>query len=395
LHYPGPKEQPLQIEQALGAYIDESHVQWLRALPLHRATADDSSTSEVIGILILERFAHDPIEAPPLADAFTRHAALALDNALLAHRWLWFRWVSSWLDETKVRTQGRAWRRWAMAAVAALLVVIALWPMEFRIAATGRLMPKERQDIFAPVGGVVADVHVHEGDAVTSQTKLVTLRSPALELLISEVTGKRQAAEASLASARALRLQANATEADRARSAAQEEELKATLAGLAEQSRILAEQQTRLVARSPQPGQISTRDVERRLSGRPVNPGDLLLSVANLQGAWQLEIDLPEYRLQQVLRAQSNSAHPLHVHYLLASAPRATYTARLESISDAAQLSADQQPIVPLVANIDDAPPDDARPHATVYAQIDCGRRPLGFVWLHDVWEAIKIRWWQ
>jgi hypothetical protein len=32
------------------------------------------------------------------------------------------------------------------------------------------------------------------------------------------------------------------------------------------------------------------------------------------------------------------------------------------------------------------------RPGATVVARIHCGRRSLGFVWLHEFWEAIRLR---
>jgi multidrug efflux pump subunit AcrA (membrane-fusion protein) len=399
LRFPNDEEQPPQVEQSLAAYIDEAHAHWLRAMPLHRHVSgehDRPLPNDVIGMLVLERFSgSETADTSRAGYVFVQHAALALDNALLAHRWLWFRWASSWVGEAKMRSSARVWRRWAIAALFLVMVVIGLWPVEFRIAASGRLRPQQRQDIFAPLAGIVATVHVREGQAVTTDTDLVTLRSPALELQISEVAGKRQTAEASLTSARALRLQVNATDADRARAGAQEEELKATLAGLAEQSAILEQQRMRLVVTSPQAGIISTRDVERRLIGRPVNTGDLLLNVANLQGPWQLELDLPEFRLQDVLRAQANAQNPLSVRYLLASAPNASHAAQIESISDAAQLSADQQPIVPVIAALEGKPPVDARPEATVYAQIDGGRRPLAFVWLHDVWEAVKIRWWQ
>ncbi|MBS0260866.1 MAG: hypothetical protein JSS02_02830 [Planctomycetes bacterium] len=32
------------------------------------------------------------------------------------------------------------------------------------------------------------------------------------------------------------------------------------------------------------------------------------------------------------------------------------------------------------------------KPGATVLAKIHCGRRPLGYVWLHDVYDFIKSR---
>ena len=34
----------------------------------------------------------------------------------------------------------------------------------------------------------------------------------------------------------------------------------------------------------------------------------------------------------------------------------------------------------------------EPRPGATVIARIHCGRRSLGYVWLHEVWEFIQTR---
>ena len=37
---------------------------------------------------------------------------------------------------------------------------------------------------------------------------------------------------------------------------------------------------------------------------------------------------------------------------------------------------------------------DALRPGVSARAQIDCGRRSLGYVWLHDIWDAF-IEWWR
>jgi hypothetical protein len=36
--------------------------------------------------------------------------------------------------------------------------------------------------------------------------------------------------------------------------------------------------------------------------------------------------------------------------------------------------------------------PEQLRPGATVTAKIHCGRRSLGYVWLHELWETIQSR---
>ena len=41
---------------------------------------------------------------------------------------------------------------------------------------------------------------------------------------------------------------------------------------------------------------------------------------------------------------------------------------------------------------LSDAGRRELRPGVSARAQIDCGRRPLGYVWLHDIWDA-AIEW--
>ena len=36
----------------------------------------------------------------------------------------------------------------------------------------------------------------------------------------------------------------------------------------------------------------------------------------------------------------------------------------------------------------------ELRPGISARAEIACGRRPLGYVWLHDIWDA-AIEWWR
>ena len=36
----------------------------------------------------------------------------------------------------------------------------------------------------------------------------------------------------------------------------------------------------------------------------------------------------------------------------------------------------------------------ELRPGLSARAQIDCGRRSLGYVWFHDIWNA-AVEWWR
>jgi hypothetical protein len=45
-----------------------------------------------------------------------------------------------------------------------------------------------------------------------------------------------------------------------------------------------------------------------------------------------------------------------------------------------------------VTAELADAPPAHLRPGATVVARVHCGRRSLAYVWLHEFWEAVRLR---
>jgi hypothetical protein len=36
----------------------------------------------------------------------------------------------------------------------------------------------------------------------------------------------------------------------------------------------------------------------------------------------------------------------------------------------------------------------ELRPGVSARAQIECGRRSLGYVWLHDIWDK-AVEWWE
>ena len=66
--------------------------------------------------------------------------------------------------------------------------------------------------------------------------------------------------------------------------AAEQEELRQLLASQQEQLAILRGQREKLTLRSPIDGEVLTWDLEQTLSDRPVQRGQLLLSVGDLDG---------------------------------------------------------------------------------------------------------------
>ena len=176
--------------------------------------------------------------------------------------------------------------------------------------------------------------------------------------------------------------------------AAEEEELKATLSGLAGQQAILDEQQHNLTIRSPIAGQAITWNLEQLLSARPVQRGQALLSVADLDGPWVLELQVADDRAGHVLAARETLTPDLEVDFLLPSDPGRKYRGRVIEVAPTTEVNAKQESSVLVTVAFDKNSVPALRPGATAVAHVHCGRRSLGYVWLHDLYDYVQSLWW-
>jgi multidrug efflux pump subunit AcrA (membrane-fusion protein) len=257
-------------------------------------------------------------------------------------------------------------------------------------------VPAVRRDVFAPVDGVISEILVAHGDTVTAGQELLRLRRPQLDLERTRVLGELQTARKRQSSLQALRFAGNATTAEareqyRQRTA-DEEEIKEQLTSLQEQLELLDQQQAELTVRSPIAGQVLTWDVAQVLASRPIERGQMLLSIGDPSGPWELDLRVDDDRVGHLLDARRNSDHPLPVSFLLAMDPDHECTAQLSDVALNTDLLENDRPQVLVTATVDREALPRLRPGASVLAKIHCGRRSLGFVWLHDLWDALRTR---
>jgi multidrug efflux pump subunit AcrA (membrane-fusion protein) len=392
---------PPQIEEAVQTYVDESHARQLFVIPLHAPVEPDGKQQEpvVIGALVCEYFTPSLENAAtePLIDAVAAQSELALANALqyesvpLARLW---RSVSHarWL------VHGRTLPKTLLvaSAIAAAVAALVLVKIDFTVAARGELLPEQRRDVFAPVDGMIAEIRVAHGDTVAKGQTLLVLRQPQLELERARVTGEMQTARKGLAARQASRFGGAAASAEARdqyhQRSAEEEEVKEALKGLAEQVAALDRQQTQLTVQSPIAGQVLTWDVAQLLESRPVQRGHLLMSVGDAEGPWELEMRVDDDRIGHVLDAQREASEPLDVSYLLAMSPDHSYAATVREIAMTTDVIDNSGPQVLVTASLDRDSLPRLRPGASVVAKIHCGQRSVGYVWLHDLWDAVCTR---
>ena len=173
---------------------------------------------------------------------------------------------------------------------------------------------------------------------------------------------------------------------------AEEEELKEQLTSLGEQEQILRAQQSELAVTSPIAGQVLTWDVQQLLESRPVQRGQVLLSIGDLDGPWQLELRLPDDHAGYVLQADEAADAPLEVDFQLATDPQTTYRGRITKTSLAAETDEVYGAHVLVTVDVDRESVSGLRPGASVIGKIQCGRRAIGFVWFHDLISLIRRR---
>jgi len=146
--------------------------------------------------------------------------------------------------------------------------------------------------------------------------------------------------------------------------------------------------------RAPIAGSVLTWNTVELLRARPVSRGQALVTVADLDGPWELQLHVPDKRITPVLAAASSTGPELSVSFVLATDPATKLTGTLQRISERSEAAESEGSFVPATVRIDRSRVPHLIPGATVVARVDCGRRSLGYVWLHDLIDAVRTWFW-
>lgn len=384
------------------AYVDVTHVRVAAVVPLRvTATALDADRSPVVGVVVCERFERrpfGPVQRRGL-ELLCRHAGVAVGHTMDLEK-LPLMGLARTLGRVSSLASPVSRVKMLLASLVAVvgLAVAAMWPVEFTIGAQGTLHPAQRRDIFAPSDGVVQEVGVKQGDTVAAGDVLLAMQNDELELEITRIFGELQTARRQLQAVQASRLDTvqskPATRDARTDWAAEEERLKEVIRSLEVQHEHRQKQRQQLTVRSPISGELLTWDVERLLRWRPLKRGQRLMTVADVGGAWILEMRVADADVGHVLQAAQELNTPLPISYRTAAQPQRQWTASLMEISDWTETNETEGPYVRMTAKLQDASALGIRPGASASAQIHLGRRPRAYVWLRDLIEFARIQAW-
>jgi len=289
----------------------------------------------------------------------------------------------------------------ATLGLLALLLGVAaalLWiPAEFTVSGPSELWPEQRREVFASTSGIIDQILVAHGDEVIKDQPLIVLRDPELEADTPRILGEIATVNERLKGVQSARLTGTNTPDAVSRSrqlTAEEEELKERLRTLELQRLWLDERRAGLTLRSPIAGRILSWDVAQQLSARPVERGQSLLTIGDTSGPWIVEVQVADKEIGHLLHAQRKLKPDLDVDFLLAADPGRTYRGHVDNVSLNVETDDEARSRVRVVVAFDRGQIEQPRPGATALPRIHCGTRSLGYVWLHDLIDAIRTRLW-
>ncbi len=415
LWYPGEEIADRKIQQAFDLYRGHSNFQELALLPLFEKPAskqeDGSQTpdqvsatteapvdrGQAIGAVVIENFTEKTFQDRRFGiGLLQQHSDNAFRNAY-AHQNLPFFGFVNWLGKLSSIRFSQSRTKWLTLGLVGLLVVLALIliPIEFKVVADGELLPEQRQNVYAEVNGEVTNLLVEHGQSVTAGTPLIELRSDELDIYIEDLNGKISSTRRQMEAIDQARLKAEqrgASSTDTSILNVEREKLGETLNSLLNEQTIIDQRKQKLNIRSQIDGKVLSWRLENQLEGRPVTRGQRLLEIANLEGPWMVELDLPDKDVGKILRAVRESDEPLRVTFILATDSAKTLEGELLDVAKSTRSDPVVGQSVQLKVKIVDPDLEFRQVRTDVRARIHCGKRSIGYVWLHDFFEFVQSK---
>ncbi len=403
---------PKQLEEPLADFIQESGTRFLLIVPLiepERLIKPEEPLGggkpqrvvrKTIGALIIEQMSSSE-PSPQLAgtlDSVTDHIAAATFNArnhssiFLLPLW---RTLGGFFEWLRGRRLAIAFAILILLAAAGTALVFVPW--EYRVDATGRLMPVIQREVFAPWDGQVVELFVEGDERVTKGQELIKLRNDELEADFVKIRNELEEKQKLLNSLKAQYEQADkdGKSDEKLRAQGKRVETQVEIDGARLQYEMLKDRRERLTVRAPIDGLVTTFQVQQLLLNRPVKRGDVLLEVMDDKGDWQLELEIAEHRVGRILKAQQALSPHLAIEYRLLTSPELSYEATLESLATRTVTAEEKGSVLEARATLDTSKLPTRTIGADVRARIGCGQSYLGDVLFGDVIEFVqKYLWW-
>ncbi len=292
-------------------------------------------------------------------------------------------------------------QRWTMRLIlVALVAIIAMFPVPQQISTTAVLAPVHKQMYYAPGirSATVQEVNVEEGEFVAIDQRLLRLADSELENDTRRLHGQREQIEKEIKQLKDERNRAtlpakSGSTSPMSSNDSELEILESRLGELVEEIEILNAEKRELTIVAKQAGQIASWDVKNRLTNRPVNSGDLLLSTYDIDGPWQLQISIPEHYAGLIMDAMKTAKESgLRIRFSLNSHPGQQYEGELTKLAEQTTQTSEGDNVVLATAIVDSKSLPIKKEGALAWATIHCGFVPAGWLIVRDAYWACSSR---
>lgn len=402
-----------QIEAQLQQYVDRSHARMVAILPLTTGGPDEEpgvagkknnagtqpASRRLLGALVLENLGSSRIDESlrQRADMVASHASLAMGNAV-EHQAIFLLPLWKSLSRLTAPFGATRWPRtlFALTVAACCLGVLCLFPWPFTLGCRGQLIAEKQQEIYARLKGTLVEVHEPEdlNQVIPAGTVLATMVNDELIQEIETVEGRIAESSEQIIKLR------------RALNSEQDPKHKILLNGdlekeaqtqhtLQQQLQLLQHRAGELQITCPITGRIANWQLRRNLLGRPVVPGDHLMTVVAPDTPWQVELYLPEKRVGHLLEQLKNPEQTAQVSFTLASHPGQELVGKVLSVDPVLNVHDDQGNSARVLVAFENEQLEEVlrRSGTRVTARIECGNRPLGYVLFRELLETAQSTW--
>jgi multidrug efflux pump subunit AcrA (membrane-fusion protein) len=400
-----------EVAKKINDYLDESHSRTLAVVPLAIRPPDvpdldmNKRNKKVrkLGAIILEYFDDDVTEESIRDDMalVVEQSELALENAR-KHGEIFLQPVLKkvgWLQQTLFGDH-RKKTLTGLAALTLLTLAMIFVPYELKMNVSGVLQPEARRHVYAISKGVVKSVNFKDEQQVKTGELLFQLEDLDRKQQLDARLTERKRLEKTAVELHALMVQAPSEEFRNRYSS----DLTNTKGQLDQVNDLIAHDlkvmQETLQVPSPIDGTVVTWDVKRRLEGFPVEPNQSLVTIAKLDGNWQLEVDIPHikegYVARALQKAKEDGKDEIHAEFALSTNPSKTFEGKLKRLSirpftDSAGL---QQYRAIVAVDPDQLDVTELKPGAGGTVKIHCGKVPLYRACFQQVIDWCQVHMW-
>ena len=402
--YPEEESLPPQIDAPLQEYLTNSATRSMVVVPVFdKAESTEMQLDshrekrKLIGGIIVEhcREQWDREQKAPVVELATRHGSDAFRNSW-NHQSLFLYSVWKWIGKSKIVLATRHLPKTIAVCLGllALGLILTFAQTDFQLSCDGSLIPEQSAFVFPKRPGVVTEVLVGHGQKVEKGEKILQLTDLDLEYQLTEIEGRIGEVKTSVRAIESRRLGRNRDDDE----SLQQENLvaqKMELNSLKEQRRIFVQRQEALAITSPLAGNVMTWEVRKRLQNRPVGVVDQLLEVANVDGRWTLELDLPDRKVGHFMKRWKKAQEedePVEVEFILAAEPGTTHRGQVKSVGTSTEMNAENEQHLKIRVDIEIEGIDIRQSRSGVSAKIHCGNSSLGYAWFHPVKEFIQAK---